>query len=158
MIKQRKFDAIQPVTVKLQSEIFKAFFSEAANSEVEWTNHQPCRRYSVVCDSIPCLQGWRVSQQSALSASANKGSGSWRPLCPWTPCFKQDSVATKILCNGPIIGQEPVSIIHYTRSGSSIKLPTPNWEAALCHIKWSAVHPKSSYKTIDSDLSDPLPV
>ena len=28
MIKQRKFDAIQPVTVKLQSEIFKAFFLE----------------------------------------------------------------------------------------------------------------------------------
>ena len=30
------------------------------------------------------------------------------------------------LCKESTIGQEPVSIIHYTRPGSSIKWPTPN--------------------------------
>ena len=33
-------------------------------------------------------------------------------------------------------GWEPVSIIHYTRPGSSIKWPTPNKEAALRHVKF----------------------
>ena len=125
MIKQRKFDAIQPVTVKLQSEIFKAFFLKL----------QTLRLNELIINRAGDIQLF------VIPFLAYKGGGSvnsqlyqpqlirgldWRPLCPWTPCFKQDSVATKILCNGPIIGQEPVSIIHYTRSGSSIKLPTPN--------------------------------
>ena len=35
------------------------------------------------------------------------------------------------LCKEPIIGQEPVPIVHYIRPESSIKWPTSNYEATL---------------------------
>ena len=34
------------------------------------------------------------------------------------------------------LGRESVSIIQYTRPGSSIKQPTWNWEATLRHVNW----------------------
>ena len=39
-----------------------------------------------------------------------------------------------------ILGWEPVSIVHYTRSGSSIKQPT---------LPLPVMYPKSSYKIMD---------
>ena len=47
------------------------------------------------------------------------------------------------------LGLEPVSIVHYTRPGSSIKRPTPNYLATQCHVNWPVVYPKSSYKIMD---------
>ena len=43
------------------------------------------------------------------------------------------------------LGLEPVSIIHYTRSGSSI----PNYLATQRHVNWPVVYPESSYKIMD---------
>ena len=47
------------------------------------------------------------------------------------------------------LGLEPVSIVHYTRPGSSIKRPTPNYLATQRHVNWPVVYPKSSYKIMD---------
>ena len=47
------------------------------------------------------------------------------------------------------LGWEPVSIVHYTRPGSSIKRPTPNSLATQRHVNWPVVYPKSSYKIMD---------
>ena len=61
-------------------------------------------------------------------------------------------VATKIigaLNKAFIIGWEPVSIVHYTRPGSSIKRPTPNYLATQRHVNWPVIYPKSSYKIMD---------
>ena len=59
----------------------------------------------------------------------------------------QCRVATKIfedaLFKKFIMGREPVSINHYTRPGSSIKRPTPNWLATQCHVNWPKVATKS---------------
>jgi len=54
-----------------------------------------------------------------------------------------------MLCQEFIIGHEPVSIIHYTRLGSSIKGPTQNHEATQCHVNWPVVYFESSYKIMD---------
>ena len=51
-----------------------------------------------------------------------------------------------------ILGLEPVSIIHYTRPGSSIKQPTQNYLATQRHVNWPVIYPKSSCKIIDSIL------
>ena len=68
----------------------------------------------------------------------------------------QSRVATKIFesfrgvfCKEFIIVREPVSIVHYTRPGSSIKWPTLNYLATQCHVNWPVVYPKSSYKIMD---------
>ena len=53
------------------------------------------------------------------------------------------------LCKESTIGPEPVSIIHYTRPGSSIKLPNPNLLAIQRHLNWPIVYPKSSYRIMD---------
>ena len=47
------------------------------------------------------------------------------------------------------LGLEPVSIVHYTRPGSSIKQPTPNYLATQRHVNWPVVYPESSYKNIE---------
>ena len=47
------------------------------------------------------------------------------------------------------LGLEPVSIVHYTRPGSSIKRPTPNYLATQRHVNWPVVYPESSYKIMD---------
>ena len=44
------------------------------------------------------------------------------------------------------LGLEPVSIMHYTRPGSSIK---PKKLATQCHGNWPVIYPESSYKIID---------
>ena len=46
------------------------------------------------------------------------------------------------------LGLEPVSIIHYTRPGSSIKRPTPNLLATQCHLNWPVVYPKVATKSL----------
>ena len=75
----------------------------------------------------------------------------------------QSRVATKIFesfrgvfCKEFIIVREPVSIVHYTRPGSSIKWPTLNYLATQCHVNWPVVQPKSSYKNMDP-ISAALP-
>ena len=47
------------------------------------------------------------------------------------------------------LGLEPVSIVHYTWPGSSIKRPTPNQLATQCHVNWPVVYLQSSYKIMD---------
>ena len=47
------------------------------------------------------------------------------------------------------LGLEPVSIIHFTRLGSSIKWPTPNKLATQRHVNWPVVYPESSNKIIN---------
>ena len=58
-------------------------------------------------------------------------------------------VATKIFegFGGFIIGRETVSIVHYTRPGSSIKQPTQNLEATLCHVNWPVFTLKVAQKS-----------
>ena len=70
--------------------------------------------------------------------------------------WKHNRVATKIfegfgeaLFKEFIMGWEPVSIVHYTRPGSSIKRPTPNYLATQRHVNWHVIYPKSSYKIMD---------
>ena len=46
------------------------------------------------------------------------------------------------LCKESPIGQEPVSIIRYTRPGSSIKWPTPNKFATQRNVNWLLFTPK----------------
>ena len=48
-----------------------------------------------------------------------------------------------------IKGREPVSSVHYTQPGSTIKRPTPNYLATQCHVNKPVVYPKSSYKIMD---------
>merc|ERR1719245_112013 len=48
-----------------------------------------------------------------------------------------------------IKGREPVSSVHYTRPGTSIKQPTPNYLATQRHVNWPVIYPKSSYKIMD---------
>ena len=47
------------------------------------------------------------------------------------------------------LGLDPVSIVHYTRPGSSIKRPSPNYFATQPHVNWPVVYPKSNYKIMD---------
>ena len=47
------------------------------------------------------------------------------------------------------LGLELVSIVHYTRPGSSIKRPTPNYLATQRPVNWPVVYTKSSYKIMD---------
>ena len=42
-----------------------------------------------------------------------------------------------------------ISVVHYTRLGSSIKWPTSNKEDKLCHVNWPVVYPKCSFKIMD---------
>ena len=44
------------------------------------------------------------------------------------------------------LGLELVSIVNYTRSGSSIKRPTPNYLATQQHVNWSVFTPKVAKK------------
>ena len=47
------------------------------------------------------------------------------------------------------LGLEPVSIVYYTRTGSSIERPTPNKEATQRHVNYLVIHLESSYKIMD---------
>ena len=60
--------------------------------------------------------------------------------------------------DGSIRGWEPVSLIHYTMPGSSIKQPTHNHEATICHVNWPVVFPESCYKIMDQVSSRPSPL
>ena len=46
------------------------------------------------------------------------------------------------------LGQEPISIINYIRTGSSIKQPSqiPELKATLGPVNWGAVYPESNCK------------
>jgi len=46
-------------------------------------------------------------------------------------------------------GLEPVSIIYYTRLGSSIKQTTQNYEATQHHVNFCVIYFESSYKNMD---------
>ena len=58
---------------------------------------------------------------------------------------KHNNLNLKTLHN---LGREPVSIIYCTRTGSSIKLPNNNKEAALGPENWGVVYPGIGHKII----------
>ena len=49
------------------------------------------------------------------------------------------------LCKGFIEGHDPVSIVHYTRPGSSIKRPTLTLFAILHQVTWGVVYPQYNH-------------
>ena len=59
------------------------------------------------------------------------------------------------LCKESIISRDPVSIVLYTRPGSSIKWSTPNYNWQTTPFKMGVVFPKISYKIIDPVSSSP---
>ena len=53
------------------------------------------------------------------------------------------------------LGREPVSSIHYTRPGSSIKRPTQNSEATIRHVNWPVLTLTVAPKSPSPSIMDP---
>ena len=61
-------------------------------------------------------------------------------------------------CKESMIGQEHLSVVHYTRPGSCIERPSLKWLATQCHVNWRVVNPKSSNKIMDPVSSGFFPL